>query len=102
MSRFPTIFKLNDRLSDLFDPWCVLVIELVEFGQSMLDLSIAGGALFSTTQCDRSLQLDLRHPLRFTQHDDDVQSPEALALRADGGFETHSRKECPGVPGESP
>ncbi|HDR9098890.1 TPA: hypothetical protein QDB15_002111 [Burkholderia vietnamiensis] len=41
-------------------------------------------------------------PFRFAQHLDDVQSPEALALRADGRFEAHSRKECPGEPGKSP
>ncbi|TPQ32315.1 hypothetical protein C2U71_30330 [Burkholderia ubonensis] len=61
MSRFPTIFKFDDGLADLFDSWSVGVVQLIELGQSMFNFSIADGALFSTTEGDRSLQLNLRH-----------------------------------------
>jgi hypothetical protein len=40
LSRFPTIFELDDRLPDLFDARRVLMIELVQLGQGVLDLTI--------------------------------------------------------------
>ncbi|RQY03921.1 hypothetical protein DF121_08070 [Burkholderia stagnalis] len=87
MSRFPTIFKLDDGLPDLLDPRRVLVIQLIQLGQRMLDFAIAGNTLLAAAERDCSLQLHLRHcraalvihrgePVQFFQTDDLVRARE--------------------------